>query len=161
MSVADVEGGNDAYIETRIIQRLDSHLVRSALPMLAAGGKCRVETIAAVLNWDPVTLGRELAEQEWINPEGSGQPEFVTAWPTMAGRLRRYYAAPERAADFAHVMRGFAAAITRRLRDDPRAPADVEEVVAALRWAERPAEAAGLWDLITARAAQPPGGWTR
>lgn len=157
LSVADIAQGNDAYIESRIIQRLDDKLVRRSLPMLAAGGKCRVETIAAALGCDATGLGHGLAAQEWIKAEDGSPPTFATAWPTMAERLRRYYDAPDHQAEFSHAIRWFAQATRRRL-DDPRAPVDVDEVIAALHWAE-PAEAAGLWDLITARAARPPGQW--
>jgi hypothetical protein len=159
LSVADIRQGNDAYVESRIIQRLDDRLVLKSLPMLAAGGKCRVETIAAALGCDAASLGRQLAAQEWIEWEGGTPPVFVMAWPSMAERLRRYYRTAGRETEFWQAMQQFAEAVRRRLSDDPRAPIDVAEVVAALRWAGQPAEAAGLWDVVTGRAAQPPGQW--
>jgi hypothetical protein len=159
LSVAEVQRGNDAYVESRIIQRLDDPLVMNSLPILAAGGKCRVETIAMALNCDAASLGVRLATQEWVNVEGGSPPVFVMAWPSMAERLRRYYQAADRLVDFLQVMHWFAEVLRRRFDDDPLASIDVDEVVAALRWAEQPAGAARLWDSITARAAQPPGRW--
>ena len=159
LSVTDIARGNDAYVESRIVQRLyDDPLVMRSLPLLAAGGKCRVETIATALDCDAATLGRQLAAQEWIEAEGGAPPVFVTAWPAMAQRLRRYYDAPDHLAEFSQVMHWFAEVIRRRLGDDSVTPIDVDEVIVALRWAE-PAEAAGLWDLVTAQVAQPPGQW--
>jgi len=159
IAAADIQQGNDAYIESRIIERLDDPLVERSLPMLAAAGKCRVETIAAVLGCDAVPLGRQLAAQEWIDAQGSAPPVFVTAWPSMAERLRRYYGTAGRRAQFSLVMHRFAEVVRRRLGDDPFAPLDVDEVVAALRWAEQPAVSAELWDVITARAPAPPDQW--
>jgi hypothetical protein len=159
LSVAEVRRGNDAYVKSRIIQRLDDSLVMSSLPILAAGGKCRVETIAMTLNCDAASLGVRLAAQEWISVEGGSLPVFVTAWPSMAERLRRYYQAADRLMNFLRVMHWFAEVLRRRFDDDPLAPIDVDEVVAALRWTEQPVAAARLWDSIMARATQPPGRW--
>src|SRR5262249_31191462 len=40
LSVAQVNRGSDAYIEGRIIERLDDQLVIAALPVLASAGRC-------------------------------------------------------------------------------------------------------------------------
>jgi hypothetical protein len=166
LSPADITGGNDAYIDRRIIERLrDDPLVTRSLPMLAVGDKCRVETIAEVLGCDPADLGRRLGAQEWIEAKGTGTPVFVKAQPALAWRLRRYYEAPRHREQLHRETRRFAEVLLRRLRDallgssDAGADeVDADEVVAALRLADS-AEAIGLWDWVEAWAVEPPGRW--
>lgn len=57
LDVAEVRRGSDAYVEGRIIGRLGDPLVVQALPLLAAAGRCRVATLAEVLDCDPAVLG--------------------------------------------------------------------------------------------------------
>ena len=47
LDVAQVSAGSNAYIEGRIIERLDDPLVVRALPVLASAGRCRVTTAVA------------------------------------------------------------------------------------------------------------------
>src|SRR5579863_10536357 len=98
LDVAQVGRGSDAYVEGRIIERLADPLVVRALPVLAAAGRCRVTTIAALLDCDPDVLGRRLAEQEWIAADGD-PVTHVAAKPTLASRLRRYFESDERRAE--------------------------------------------------------------
>jgi len=157
LEVAQVSRGSDAYIEGRIIERLDDQLVTRALPVLACAGRCRVETIAGFLECDPAALGASLAAQEWVDAEGD-PPAHVAARPALARRLRRYFGADERRADYAARNAALAAALLTRLREAPLADIDVDELIAALRLSG-PAEAAALWDSIAGRAMQPPGRW--
>jgi len=161
LSPADIRGGNDAYIESRIIERLrDDPLVMHSLPMLAIGGKCRIETIAEAIGRGAAELGRRLGAEEWIAATGGSPPVFVTARPALARRLHRYYETPEHRDQFRRDTRKFAEALLRRLRDALLASADMDadEVVTALRLAD-PAEAIRLWELIQAWAEEPPGRW--
>jgi hypothetical protein len=172
LDVTQVRRGSDAYIEGRIIERLDDPLVVRALPVLASFGRCRVGTIAEFLDCDPGLLGRRLAEQEWIDADGD-PPVHVLARPALARRLRRYFESDERRDEFSALTRRLASALLARLREDPPdAPAsapppvrsipladiDADELISALRLAE-PADAAALWDAIAERATEPPGGW--
>ena len=159
LSVAQVSRGSDAYIEGRIIERLDDPLVIGALPVLASAGRCRVATIAELLSCDPVALGRSLAAQEWIEAAGdlgNGVAAYVTARPALARRLRRYFGADQRRAQFAARNNALASALLTRIRDTPLADIDVDELIAALRVAGT-ADAAALWDSIAERAMEPPG----
>ncbi len=157
LDVAQVSRGSDAYVEGRIIERLDDPLVVRALPVLAAAGRCRVATIAALLDCDPDVLGRRLAEQEWIDADGD-PVTHVAARPTLARRLRGYFESDERRAEFAARTAALASALLDRARQASLAEIDVDELLAALRLAE-PAAAAALWDSIADRATQPPGRW--
>ena len=65
LDVAQVARGSDAYIEGRIIERLGDPLVERALPVLAAGGRCRVATIAEF-------LGVEAGRSAGVSPSTSG-----------------------------------------------------------------------------------------
>jgi hypothetical protein len=160
LDIALVARGSDAYIESRIIQRLGSPLVIDSLPLLAVGGKCQIDTIATVLGCDKAELGRRLAEQEWIESSGSSPHESVMAWHAVAHRLRRYFNAVERQEEFSDRTRCFATELLRRLSDELHASADVDadEVITALRLAE-PDEAVDLWELTTEWAQEPPGRW--
>jgi len=151
-----VEQGSDAYIEGRIIERLRDREVLAALPLLASAGRCRVTTIAKLIGGTAETLGPRLAEQEWIDHDGD-PPLYVTARPALASRLRRYYAAPDRAAGFADAT----ARLARELQEAAAAPLDeidVDELLAALRLSE-PGVAAMLWDDLAKKAALA-GRWT-
>jgi hypothetical protein len=160
LSVAQVSQGSDAYIEGRIIERLDDPLVIRALPVLASAGRCRVATIAGLLNCDAAALGASLAALEWI--EAAGSPAagsgHVAAAPALARRLRRYFGREGRRAEFAARNAALASFLLPRLRATPLADIDVDELIAALRMSA-PAEAAALWDSIAGQAAQPPGRW--
>jgi hypothetical protein len=160
LSVAQVDRGSDAYIEGRIIERLDDPLVVRALPVVASAGRCRVATIAEFLNCDAATLGRNLAAQEWIDAAGSpaNGTGHVAATPALARRLRRYFGKDERRAEFTGRNTALASFLLPRLRDTPLAGIDVDELIAALRLST-PAEAAALWDSIADRAMEPPGRW--
>ena len=166
LSPEDIAGGNDAYIENRIIERLRGDpLVTRSLPMLAVGGMCRVETIAEVLDCDAAILGRQLGAQEWIQAKGGSPPAFVAARPALARRLRRYCETPERREQLRRETRAFAEVLLRRLRDAlvaasdaDAAEVDVDEVIMALRLAD-PAEAIWLWELVEAWAEGPLGRW--
>jgi hypothetical protein len=161
LSVAQVSRGSDAYIEGRIIERLDDPLVVRALPVLAAAGRCRVATMAAFLGCDPAALAHSLAAQEWIDADGdpaSAEAAHVTARPALARRLRGYFGAEERRAEFAARSAALASFLVRHLRDEPLAGIDVDELVAALRLATSE-EAAALWDRLAERAMEPPGRW--
>jgi len=157
LDVAQVSRGSDAYVEGRIVERLADPLVVRALPVLAAAGRCRVATIAALLDCDPELLGRRLAEQEWIDADGD-PVTHVAARPTLAVRLRGYFESDERRAEFAARAAALASALLDRARLAPLAEIDVDELLAALRLAE-PAAAAALWDSIADRATEPPGRW--
>jgi hypothetical protein len=158
LTVAQVRQGSDAYVEGRIIERLADPLVIRALPALACAGRCRVATLATVLDCDPATLGLRLAEQEWIDADGD-PPAHVMARPALAGRLRRYFAAEARRGQFAASSAALAAALRDRVRKAPLDGIDVDELLAALRLSE-PADAAALWDSIAERATEPPGWWS-
>lgn len=157
LDVAQVSQGSDAYVEGRIIERLEDPLVVRALPVLASGGRCRVETIAPLLACDPATLGQRLAQQEWTDADGD-PPVHVAARPALASRLRRYFGADERRAEFAAGNAALAAVLAARVREVPLAEIDADELIAALRLAE-PADAAALWDSLADRATEPPGRW--
>jgi hypothetical protein len=157
LSVATVAAGSDAYIEGRIIERLDDPLVRRALPVLATAGRCRVATIASFLDADAASVGRRLAAQEWIAAEGHSTA-LVTANPALARRLRRYFGADERRAAFAVETGRLASLLLAQMRSGPLADIDVDELIAALRLSP-PAAAAALWDSIADRAVKPPGHW--
>jgi hypothetical protein len=157
LDVAQVSRGSDAYVEGRIVERLNDPLVVRALPVLAAAGRCRVATIAPLLDCDPGVLGRRLAEQEWIDADGD-PVTHVAARPTLARRLRGYFESAERRAEFAARTGALASALLARARQASLAEVDVDELLAALRLAE-PAAAAALWDSIADRATQPPGRW--
>jgi len=151
-----VEQGSDAYIEGRIIERLRDPEVVAALPLLASAGRCRVATIAKLLRGTAAVLGPRLAEQEWIDHDGD-PPRHVAARPALASRLRRYFAAQDRAAGFADAT----ARLLQELQKQAAAPLDeidVDELLAALRLSE-PAAAAELWDALAKRAALA-GRWT-
>ena len=173
LDVTQVGRGSYAYVEGRIIERLDDPLVVRALPVLAVAGRCRVATLAGFLRCHPVVLGRRLAQHEWIDAD-SDPPAHVTAKPALARRLRQYFESDERRADFVTQTSQFASALMARLREDqpgggaevqparflsvPLTDIDVDELLAALRLAE-PADAAELWDAVAERAAEPPGRW--
>jgi hypothetical protein len=157
LDVAQVSRGSDAYVEGRIIERLNDPLVVRALPVLAAAGRCRVATIAPLLDCDPDVLGRQLAEQEWVAADGD-PVTHVAARPTLARRLRRYFEADQRRAEFAARTATLASALLDGARQASLAEIDVDELLAALRLA-KPAAAAALWDSIADRAAEPPGRW--
>jgi hypothetical protein len=160
LNVRRVELGSDAYVEGRIIERLGDPLVRRALPLLAAAGRCRASTLASFLGADDrqaALLGLRLAEQEWIEADGDS-PEHVAAMPALVRRLRRYYNAPDRAAEFVSVTTRLADVLRSRLRATPLPDIDLDELLAALRLAS-PADAAALWDSIAERATDPPGHW--
>ena len=157
LGAAQVSRGSDAYVEGRIVERLADPLVVRALPVLAVAGRCRVATIAALLDCDAGVLTRRLAEQEWV--EAGGEPvTHVAAKPTLARRLRRYFESEERRAEFAARTAALASALLDDARQASLAEIDLDELLAALRLAE-PATAAGLWDSIADRATQPPGRW--
>jgi len=156
LDVAQVERGSDAYVEGRIIDRLDDRMVIRALPALASAGRCRVATIAELLGCDPAMLGPRLAEQEWIDADDP--PAHVMAAPALARRLCRYFEAGEGRAEFAARNAALASALSSRVRAGSLAEIDVDELLAALRLAV-PADAAALWDSIVARATEPPGRW--
>ena len=157
LSVARVDAGSDAYIEGRIIERLDDPLVKRALPVLATAGRCRVETIASLLGADPVSAGRQLAAQEWIEATGD-PPTHVMASPALARRLRRYFSSDERRDAFEADTGRLASLLVAQVRQSRLADVDVDELIAALRLSP-PAAAAGLWDFITQCAMNPPGHW--
>ncbi len=161
LGLADIQGGNDAYIESRIIERLkDDPLVTRSLPMLAVGGKCRVETMAEVLGCVAADLGRRLGAQEWIAASGGSHPVFVAARPALAHRLRRYYETVRHREKFRGETRRYADALLRRLQDalPDSGDVDADEVLAALRLAS-PVEAIRLWEWVEAWAQQSPGRW--
>jgi hypothetical protein len=161
LSVAQVSRGSDAYIEGRIIERLDDQLVIAALPVLASAGRCHVATIAELLGRDAADVGRSLAAQEWIDADGDlgdGVAAHVTARPALARRLRRYFSADQRQPEFAARNAALATALLTRLRDTPLADIDIDALIAALRLSP-PHEAATLWDSIAERAMEPPGRW--
>ena len=151
LDTARVERGTHAYVEGRIIERLDDLGVRRALPVLATAGRCRVTTIAAFLGADPALLGPRLAEQEWIESAGD-PPTHVTAGPALALRLRRYFGEPVRSAVFTAETARLAALLSQQVRDVPLDDVDGDELLAALRLSE-PADAARLWDELADRAA--------
>jgi hypothetical protein len=157
LDVAEVRRGSDAYVESRIISRLGDPLVVQALPLLAAAGRCRVATLAKVLDCDQAVLGRRLAEQEWIVAGGDPVTD-VAARPTLARSLRRYFGSDDRRAEYAARTAALGAALLARLRQVPLAEIDPDELVAGLRLGE-PAAAAALWDSIADRAIGPPGQW--
>jgi hypothetical protein len=157
LDVPRVERGSHAYIEGRIIERLNDRGIFRSLPVLAVAGRCRVSTISAFLDADPVVLGPRLAEQEWIASDGD-PPTHVSAAPALAARLRRYFAEPERSAAFAAETERLAALLTQQVRDVPLDDVDTDELLAALRLSE-PADAARLWDEVAGKAAAE-GRWT-
>jgi hypothetical protein len=157
LDAAQVSEGSNAYIEGRIIERLDDPLVVRALPVLASAGRCRVTAVAELIGADPAALGRRLAEQEWIDADGD-PPTHVAARPALARRLRRYFESDQRRMAFAAANAALASALVTRVGAIPLAEIDVDELIAALRLAA-PAEAAGLWDSIAERATEPPGRW--
>jgi hypothetical protein len=157
LDAAQVSAGSNAYIEGRIIERLDDPLVVRALPVLASAGRCRVAAVAELIGADPAALGRRLAEQEWIDADGD-PPTHVAARPALARRLRRYFESDQRRIAFAAANAALASALVTRVGAVPLAEIDVDELIAALRLAT-PAEAAGLWDSIAERATEPPGRW--
>ncbi len=160
LDVGRVDLGSDAYVEGRIIERLGDPLVRRALPLLAAAGRCRASTLAFFLAADDrraAMLGLRLAEQEWIEADGD-PPVHVAAMPALVRRLRRYYNAPDRAAEFVSVTARLADVLRSSLRATPLPDIDLDELLAALRLAS-PADAAALWDSIAERATEPPGHW--
>jgi hypothetical protein len=157
LDAAQVREGSNAYIEGRIIERLDDPLVVRALPVLASAGRCQVATVAGLVGADPAALGRRLAEQEWIDADGD-PPTHVAARPALARRLRRYFESDQRRIAFAAGNAALASALVTRVGAIPLAEIDVDELIAALRLAA-PAEAARLWDSIAERATEPPGRW--
>ena len=157
LDAAQVSEGSNAYIEGRIIERLDDPLVVRALPVLASAGRCRVAAVAELIGADPAALGRRLAEQEWIDADGD-PPTHVAARPALARRLRRYFESDQRRIAFAAGNAAFASVLVTRVGAVPLAEIDVDELIGALRLAT-PAEAAGLWDSIAERATEPPGRW--
>jgi hypothetical protein len=157
LDVRRVARGSHAYVEGRIIGRLDDPGVRRSLPVLATAGRCRVSTIAEFIGADPAVLGTRLAEQEWI--EAVGDPvTHVRAAAPLALRLRSYFAEPERSAAFAAETARLATMLREQVRDAALSDVDGGELLAALRLSE-PADAARLWDEIAARAAAE-GRWT-
>ena len=146
LDAAQVERGSDAYVESRIIERLGDQLVRLSLPVLASAGRCRVAAIAAFTGTDASALGPRLAEQEWIDADGD-PPTHVAAKPALARRLHRYFSAPERVASFTAETMRLAEVLRREVRDSLLADIDVDELLTALRLSE-PADAADLWDYI-------------
>jgi hypothetical protein len=157
LDVTQVSRGSDAYVEGRIIERLDDPLVVRALPALAAAGRCRITAIAGLLDCDPAVLGRRLAEQEWVDADGD-PPTHVAAKPALARRLRRYFEAGERHAEYAARTTALASGLLARAAAAPLAEVDADELIAALRLAA-PADAAALWESVAARATEPPGRW--
>ena len=158
LDVRRVERGSHAYVEGRIIDRLEKNPeVRQALPVLATAGRCRVTTIAAFLGADPAILGPRLAEQEWIESVGA-PPTHVMAGTALAQRLRAYFAEPTRSAAFAAETARLAAMLGRQVRDAELDDIDGDELLAALRLSD-PADAARLWDGLAGRAAAE-GRWT-
>ena len=157
LDAAQVSAGSNAYIEGRIIERLDDPLVVRALPVLASAGRCQVAAVAELIGADPTGLGRRLAEQEWIDADGD-PPTHVAARPALARRLRRYFESDQRRIAFAAGNAALASALVTRVGAVPLAEIDVDELIAALRLAT-PAEAARLWDSIAERATEPPGRW--
>lgn len=160
LSKERVLAGSDAYVEGRILERLRDPLVRSALPALAMIGRSRVETLASFttgVTQAATTLGTRLAEQEWIDASGD-PPRYVTPKPVLGQRLRRYFGAPGRAAQYRAVTTRLAEWLTWRIEEAPLAEIEVDELLAALRLAA-PVDAARLWDSIADRATEPPGHW--
>ena len=165
LSVTTIEGGSDAYVKGRIIERLGDPLVKRALPILATAGRCRVSTTAeflernpAGLDCTPAELGRRLAGQEWIDAEGD-PPTHITARPALARRLRRYFGAEERRAEFSAQTAALASLLRIQIGAVPLAEIDVDELIAALRLSSPP-DAAALSDSLAERAMEPPGHWT-
>ena len=160
LDVGRVELGSDAYIEGRIIERLGDPLVRRALPLLAAAGRCRVSTLASSLAADErqaAVLGARLADQEWI-VAGGDLPLRVAVMPALARRLRHYFSGPDRITEFTAVSARLADALGSEIRATPLPDIDVDELLAALRLASS-TDAAALWDSVAERAAEPPGHW--
>ena len=152
--------GRDAYIEGRIIDRLSDPVVLKALPVLALLGRCRVSTLASVVDEGTLPAGvlaARIAEQEWIDADGD-PPTRLTVKPGLVRSLRRYFSATARQAGFTATAARLAKVLRRAVSTQPLADIDVDELLAALRWSD-PAEAAGLWDDIAERAEAPPGRW--
>jgi len=144
-----VAQGTDAYIEWLIIERLrDPHVLR-ALPVLACAGRCRIATIASFVGTDAAVVGPRLAEQEWIDADGD-PPMHITAKPALAARLRHYFSAPDREAEFTAETARLADALRCQVADAALGDIDVDELLAALRLSE-PADAVRLWDNIADR----------
>jgi hypothetical protein len=157
-----IAAGSDAYVDGRIIARLGDPAAIAAVPVLAALGRCRVDTLLSLLPHDTDealsgTLGARLAEQEWIHADGD-PPVRLTVQPALTRRLRHYYGAAEREAGFAAMTARVARMLRDRLAGTPLADIDVDELLAALRLSG-PADAAGLWDGIVRQAEAPPGRW--
>ena len=156
LGVAQVDRGSDAYIEGRIIERLDDPLVVRALPVLACAGRCRVATIAQFLDCDP-DAGGTLAAQEWVDAAASGQRHVRVPRQRWPGGCAGTSAPGQRRAEFAARSAALASSCCP-VREAPLADIDVDELIAALRLSP-PAEAAALWDSIADRAMEPPGRW--
>jgi hypothetical protein len=149
--------GRDAYVEGRIIDRLDDPVVLGALPVMALLGRCRVSTLAALVDESADVLGARLAEQEWIEADDD-PPTHLTVKPGLVRGLRHYFNAPRHRAEFTATATRLAKSLGRDVGRLPLADVDVDELLAALRWSE-PTEAAGLWEQIVERAEIPPGRW--
>jgi hypothetical protein len=149
--------GRDAYVEGRIIDRLDDPVVLGALPVMALLGRCRVSTLAALVNESADVLGARLAEQEWIEADDD-PPTHLTVKPGLVRGLRHYFNAPRRRAEFTATATRLAMSLGRDVGRLPLADIDMDELLAALRWSE-PTEAAGLWEEIVERTEIPPGRW--
>ena len=152
--------GRDAYIEGRIIDRLSDPVVLKALPVIALLGRCRVRTLASVVDDGTIpadVLAARIAEQEWIDADGD-PPTHLTVKPGLVRSLQRYFSSPARQAGFTATAARLAKVLRQAVRTQPLADIDVDELLAALRWSD-PAEAAGLWDDIAERAQAPPGRW--
>lgn len=159
LNVAQVERGGDGYVEHRIIKRLQDPVVADALPLLAAAGSLRVETLAQVLGCNTADLRRRLLAQgqEWGSAFFLAQERVVVS-PALALRLRDYFRAPARQPRVQSLNERLALVLLSDLAAASLTDIDLDDLLAALRLAT-PGQAAALWDSIADRAMAPPGHW--
>jgi hypothetical protein len=159
LNVAQVEKGGDGYVEHRIVKRLQDPLVADALPLLAAAGSLRVETLAQALGCGGDDLRRRLLAQgqEWGGAFLLTQERAVVS-PALALRLRDYFSAPARQSLVQRLNKRLALVLVSDLSAVALDDIDFDDLLAALRLAT-PGQAAALWDSIAARAMAAPGHW--
>ncbi|MEU8242652.1 ATP-binding protein [Actinoplanes missouriensis] len=149
--------GEDAYVEARIVARLQDPALVRLLPAVALLGTADETLLGPVTDGSGVTPAAAVArlgDQEWVetatDPD-TGAPILRVA-ELLRPRLLRWAARPQRQARFAATRELLAGHLARHVTEQPLDRVGADHVITALRLRE-PDRAASLWAEIEDRVA--------